>query len=237
MDMYAVIMAGGKGTRLRPFSIVLPKPLVPLGEQPILQVLLKRLKGHGVHNVTLAVNHFAELIQAFFQNGEKLGMSIKYSTEEKPLSTIGPLKLMEDQLPETFLVMNGDLLTDIDFVDFMAFHRRHEGEVTVAVYGRRVQVDYGVMHLDDHGRLVDFEEKPNREVQVSMGVYAIDRSILRLVPHNESFGFDDLMNVMLAQKLPVHTYQHTGFWLDIGRPNDYEHAQSIWEATPERFQA
>ena len=175
--MHAVIMAGGKGTRLRPFSIVLPKPLMPIGEQPILQILLKRLKAHGVTEVTLAVNHFAELIQAFFQDGAKLGMSVTYSTEEKPLSTIGPLKLMEADLPETFLVMNGDLLTDIDFVDFLNFHHSHEAEVTVAVYSRKVHVDYGVMHLDSEGRLSGFEEKPTHEVKVSMGVYALNRAL------------------------------------------------------------
>jgi len=222
--MKAVILAGGKGTRLKPYTTVIPKPLVPVGEKAILEILLGRLRKSGVDEVVLCVNHFAEIIQAFFGDGSRHGIRIRYSTEDQPLGTVAPLKLVSD-LPETFLVMNGDLLTDLDFRDLYDEHLRSGALLTVSTYHRSSKIDFGVIDVDKEGkRMTGFREKPVYDFEVSMGVYVMNRRVLDFVPSGQPFGFDNLMLTLLEKREKVSVYPYNGYWLDIGRPDDYEKA-------------
>lgn len=222
--MKAVILAGGKGTRLKPYTSVIPKPLVPVGERAILEILITRLKKLGVDEVFICVNHFAEIIMAFFGDGKKFGLKINYSVEDKPLSTVAPIKLIAN-LPENFLVMNGDLLTDLDFGALYNYHLNHKALLTVSTYQRKTRIDFGVIDVDPEAKVATgFREKPEYTFDVSMGVYAMNRRVLDFVPSGESFGFDNLMVSLLQRSEPVKIYPYAGYWLDIGRPDDYEKA-------------
>lgn len=222
--MKAVILAGGKGTRLRPYTTIIPKPLVPIGNKAILEILIDRLKKCGITDLILCVNHLAELIMAYFSDGSKWGMKIKYSMEHKPLSTVAPIKLIKG-LPENFLVMNGDLLTDLDFKKLYNYHLENKALITVATYKRTAKIDFGVIDSDkDNNVAVGFKEKPEYELNVSMGVYVFNRKVLNFVPNEKPFGFDDLMLALLAKGQIIKVYPYDGYWLDIGRPEDYEKA-------------
>ena len=222
--MKAVILAGGKCTRLRPYSMFIPKPLVPVGDRPILEILLKRLRQCGVHEVVVCVNHLAEVIMSYFGDGSRFDVQMEYSLEDTPLSTVAPLKLLKS-LPENFLVVNGDLLTDLDFSVLFEYHLQKKGILTVAVQKRRVNIDFGVIEVDERREIaVGFQEKPDYDLNVSMGVYVFNKRLLDYIPDSKPFGFDNLMSLLLAQKQRVHIYQYEGFWLDIGRPDDYEKA-------------
>ena len=221
MSRRAIILAGGTGTRLRPYTVVLPKPLMPIGEFPILEVIVRQLTRYGFSHITIAVNHQAEIIKAFFMNGEKWGVKIDYSLEDKPLGTMGPLKLVKD-LPNNFLVMNGDILTDLDYADFHDTHVK-QGEVfTISSYIREQLVDYGVLETAG-GYLSRLREKPRMNYEVSMGVYMMSKCILDFIP-NAAFGFDHLMHDLVAADRNVTVRKFTGYWLDIGRPDDYVQA-------------
>ena len=222
--MKAVILAGGKGTRLKPYTTIIPKPLVPLGDKAILEILISRLKKCGVTDLTLCVNHLAELIMAYFGNGKKWGVNMEYSLERESLSTVAPLKLIKD-LPENFLVMNGDLLTDLDFKNLYNYHLKNKAIITVAIYKRTTMIDFGVIEIDeDKNVAVGFKEKPEYEVNVSMGVYVFNKKVLDFVPNGKPFGFDSLMFALLAKGQIIKVYPYDGYWLDIGRPEDYERA-------------
>lgn len=234
MSRRAVVLAGGKGTRLRPYTIVLPKPLMPIGEFPILEVIVKQLKQHGFDHVTMAVNHQAEIIQAFFGDGEKWGIRIDYSLEDKPLSTMGPLRLIKD-LPSDFLVMNGDVLTDLDFSKFADFHVDGGHLFTISSYEREHTIDYGVLEPDRSGRLSGFREKPKVRYEVSMGVYMVNRDVLDFIPGDRPYGFDSLMLDLIAANNPAVIRRHEGYWLDIGRPDDYALAIDEFDKMRARF--
>ncbi len=221
--MRAVILAGGKGTRLKPYTWVFPKPLVPVGEKPILLHLIENLKSYGIDKFTFCVNHMAELIITYFGDGSKFGVEIEYSREDTPLGTVAPLKLIEN-LPENFLVLNGDLLTDLDFNSLIQSHKQAGTELTVSTFKREVNVDFGVMEISDNGELNNFIEKPTYSFDVSMGIYVFNKSILDIIPPETAFGFDNLMHLMLREKKRVNIYRHSGHWLDIGRPEDFEKA-------------
>ena len=222
--MKAVILAGGKGTRLKPYTSVIPKPLVPVGEKAILEILAGRLKKSGVDEVFICLNHFAEIIKAFFGDGSKFGIRIHYSIEEKPLGTVAPIKLISG-LPEDFLVMNGDLLTDMDFQALFDHHLQHNAKLTVSTFQRRTKIDFGVIDVDPVNLYATgFHEKPEYTFNVSMGVYAMNRSVLKFIPDHQPFGFDDLMLALLEQREEVKIFPYSGYWLDIGRPDDYEKA-------------
>src|SRR5215831_1110575 len=214
--MEAVILAGGKGTRLKPYTTTLPKPLMPVGERPILEIVIGQLRAAGIKKVRMAVNHMADIIMAFFGNGEKFGVEITYSIEDKPLGTVGPVKLIKD-LPESFLVMNGDILSDIDYADLHSKHLSSGADLTIATYQRDNEIDFGVLEIEG-GRLTAFREKPVYHLSVSMGIYVFNRALLSRVPANQHFGIDNLVLGMLADKHPVNTYAFLGYWLDIGRP-------------------
>ncbi len=219
MIKHAVILAGGKGKRLRPYTVVLPKPLMPIGEYPILEVIIRQLVIQGFTHITLAVNHQAELIKAFFGDGSKWGISIAYSLEDQPLGTMGPLKLMQN-LPDHFLVMNGDILTDIVYADFFNQHVSSESIFTISSHLREEMIDYGVLETKDN-LLTGFKEKPKNTYEVSMGIYMLSKRVLDFIPNNSAFGFDELMLSLLAKNEPVAVNTFTGLWLDIGRPDDY----------------
>ena len=222
--MHAVILAGGKGTRLRPYTTLIPKPLVPVGDKAILEILLTRLKKLGVTHVHICLNHSAKIIKAFIGSGKKIGLKIKYSQEEDPLGTVAPIKLVKD-LPDNFLVMNGDLLTDLDFNELYNLHVSRNSLLTIASYIRKQRIDFGVLDVNQgNGLLMNFTEKPEYTYNVSMGIYAMNRAVLEMIPYNKSFGFDDLLLMMIKNKQPVDVYSYAGYWLDIGRPDDYDKA-------------
>jgi NDP-sugar pyrophosphorylase family protein len=236
MSRRAVILAGGMGTRLRPYTVVLPKPLMPLGEFPILEVIVRQLARQRFDHLTLAVNHQAAIIKAFFGDGSRWGVQIDYSLETEPLGTIGPLTMMSD-LPDHFVLMNGDILTDLDVAAFLAQHEAGHHLFSIAAAERQQRVDYGVLHVDEANRLSAFDEKPSLSVLVSMGVYAVSKGALAYVPPGVKYGFDDLMLTMLKRKAPVEVVRHAGYWLDIGRPDDYERAIDEFAARKQQFLA
>lgn len=215
--------------RLRPYTVVLPKPLMPIGEYPILEVVVRQLVHYGFNHITLAVNHQAEIIQAFFGNGNKWGIKIDYSIEDKPLSTMGPLKLIKG-LPDDFLVMNGDILTDINFKELFDFHVERKNIFTISSHLREQVVDYGVLEKDSEGKLCGFREKPKSSYEVSMGIYMVSREALDYIPEGKEYGFDNLMVDLMNDGNPASVRKFFGYWLDIGRPDDYTRAIDEFEA-------
>jgi NDP-sugar pyrophosphorylase family protein len=232
--MRAVILAGGKGTRLRPYTVALPKPLMPIGDYPILEVIVRQLAYFGYKHITMAVNHQAEIIRAFFEQGEKWGISIDYSLEDKPLSTMGPLKLIKD-LPDNFLVMNGDILTDLDFKAFYDGHVANNNLFTISSYTRIVKTEYGVLELNGDNHLIGFKEKPVIPYTVSMGIYMVNKSILQEIPDGAAYGFDNLMIDLIVKGKPVTVKTFNGYWLDIGRPDDYMQAIEEFDNLKDQF--
>ena len=222
--MQAVILAGGKGTRLKPYTTLIPKPLVPIGDKAILEILLTRLKKLGVTHVHICLNHSAEIIKAFFGSGKKIGLKINYSQEKDHLGTVAPIKLVKD-LPENFLVMNGDLLTDLDFNELYSLHVSRNSLLTISSYSRKQKIDFGVLDVNPgNGLLMNFTEKPEYTYNVSMGIYVMNRAVIDMIPYKKHFGFDDLLLMMLTNNQPVTVYSYAGYWLDIGRPEDYDKA-------------
>jgi len=235
MSKTAVILAGGKGTRLRPYTAVLPKPLMPIGDYPIVEVIVRQLASMGFGRIVMAVNHQADIIKSYFNSGTKWNVRIEYSLEKKPLGTMGPLKLMERNLPEHFLVLNGDILTDLDF---SAFHERHVGEdglFTISSYKREQHCEFGVLRLNGSNTLAGFVEKPVQQYDVSMGVYMLSKDVLKHIPAGIPFGFDDLMHDLLRNGSRITVLRHEGIWLDIGRPDDYMQAIDLFEEKKNLF--
>jgi NDP-sugar pyrophosphorylase family protein len=189
---------------------------------PILEYVIRDLINCGFNHVTLSVNHYADLIKAFFGNGDKWGIKIDYILEDKPLSTMGPLTLIND-LPENFLVLNSDILTDLDFSELLQKHIESGSVFTISSFKRQEKIDYGVLTVENDV-LTEFGEKPVFDFSVSMGVYAVSKDVLNYIPKNEFFGFDHLMHSLLKEKLVVNVIEHKGYWLDIGRPDDYAKA-------------
>ena len=226
--MRVIVMAGGKGTRLLPYTNVLPKPLMPVGDRPILDIVLRQLKSFGFEHVTISVGHLAELIQLFFGDGSKWGLKIDYAIEDEPLGTMGPL-IRIDGLDAPFIVMNGDLLTDIDYRGLYDFHRAGTAGLTVATYAKPVDISLGVLELDERSQVVGFREKPRLELTVSMGIYVLDPATRELIPSGRPFGFDDLMHAMLDSGREIQCHPHDGLWLDIGRHEDYADAAEAFE--------
>jgi NDP-sugar pyrophosphorylase family protein len=229
--MKTVILAGGRGTRLAPYTSVLPKPLMPVGEKAILEILIERLSDAGIKEITLSVGYLAHLIRAVVDNGPTTHTSIRfeYVTEEKPLGTAAPLRLV-DGLDDTFLVMNGDILTELDFTDLMAFHRDRGHALTIAAHVRTTPLDYGVLELDDADEVRGFREKPEITSIVSMGIYVMEPEVLELIPDDRAFDFPDLVHALLAAGKSVGAYRFSGYWRDLGRHEDYVAANEEWAA-------
>jgi len=234
MSKRAIILAGGRGTRLRPYTVVLPKPLMPIGDYPILEVLVRQLSYYGFDHLTMAVNHQANIIQAFFGNGEKWGVTIDYSLESKPLGTMGPLKLIKD-LPPNFLVMNGDILTDLDFNELYESHINEDNLFTVACHQHELYSELGVLDIGPFGKLQGFREKPVFKLDVSMGIYAVNKNVLQNIPPRKKYGFDHLMLDLIKAKRPATVKKYDCYWLDIGRLDDYTTAIDEFEELKGRF--
>lgn len=256
--MKAVVLAGGKGARLAPYTKILPKPLMPINDMPILEVLLRQMKACGVEDVTLTVGHLSELLKAFFQDGSQWGLKIRYSYEEKPLGTAGPIALV-DGLNETFMVTNGDVLTTLSFRELVDFHRSRGAMATIAAHRRQVRIDLGVLQQDAGCRVngnahlmevctyqdrcefwrggclvIGYNEKPTFDYVVSMGVYVFEPDVLRYIAPNEYLDFPDLVLKLIAARERVVSFPFDGYWMDLGRPDDY--AQAAEDFTQMRSQ-
>ncbi len=233
-DIRVVILAGGKGTRLRPYTAVFPKPLMPIAEMPILEIVLRQLKSFGFKRITLSVNHLADLIKVFFGDGSKLGLDITYCMEDKPLGTAGSLSLVKD-LPKTFLVMNGDLLTTLNYKSLIKHHFDTGSVATIGVFPRQVKIDFGVVELDKEGTLKVFKEKPSIDYVVSMGVNVLDRSILQYIDRGKYLDMPDLLMRLINNGKKVSGYRSDCEWLDIGRADDYERAIEEFEKSRKKY--
>ncbi|BCZ48623.1 nucleoside-diphosphate-sugar pyrophosphorylase [Clostridium gelidum] len=232
--MRAIIMAGGKGERLRPYTTVIPKPLMPIGDVAILEVVILQLKKAGFDRITITVNYLGKLIEAYVGDGSRFGIPVDFIYEDKPLSTIGPLAFIKD-LKETFLVMNGDILSNIDFKELMDFHKDKNAKATIATYKRNLKVDFGVLKYDKERKIDQFIEKPEYNYDVSMGIYAFEPGILEYITKGEPYGVDSLVLDMIEKKDKVYSYNFDGYWLDIGRPDDYEIAIEKFKNEKEEF--
>lgn len=223
---HAVILAGGQGVRLRPYTTSIPKPLVPIGgEMSILEIVLRQLRAHGFTSATLAIGHLGQIIRAYVGDGSAWDIDVTFHLEQEPLGTIGPLLYMKDDLPETFLVMNGDILTDLNYRALMDEHTMFDADVTVATYSREVKIDFGVLEISQ-SRITEFREKPSLGYSVSMGVYGMSRRVLDRYSQGTSMGFDTLMLDQLDMNRAPRSFAFNGYWLDIGRPDDYDRANS-----------
>ena len=227
--MKAVIQAGGKGTRLRPHTLVLPKPLMPVGNGPVIELLLKWLRRNGIDHTYVTIGYLGHLIKSVCGDGKCWDMIIEYCEEKEPLGTVGPLSLLgKDKLKETFLMLNGDLITDLNLRDFFLSHKKREELITVAVTNKPIKVDLGVLDIADN-KMIGFKEKPVIDFKVSMGIYCVEPEILDIIPKGIPFGFDDLMHTMLDKEISVNVYEHNGLWMDIGRHEDFIEAQKLVE--------
>ncbi len=225
----AVILAGGKGVRLRPFTVNFPKPLVPLGEEPVVEVLIQRLLSFGIVDITLSLGYLAELIKAYFHHRQQLTSrcTIHYVEEAEPTGTAGSLASVS-KLDETFLVMNGDLLTDLDFHKLVAFHHEQNAALTVATQQRKVKIDLGVLEFGQDFQLLNYHEKPEHTYSVSMGIYVYEPRVLPFIERGQYLDFPDLVLKLLAAGERVCAFPTDCLWLDIGRPDDYARAQELF---------
>ena len=232
--MKAVILAGGKGTRLAPYTTVLPKPLMPIGDMPILEIILRQMRIAGVDHAILTVGHLAELLRLFFQGGERIGLKISYSYEEEPLGTAGPLALVPN-LEETFLVSNGDVLTTLDLTELVAFHHAEGAVATIAMHHRQVNIDLGVLELNGGNQIAGYIEKPTYDYMVSMGIYVFEPFVLNYIPREHYLDFPDLVKLLLKDGRKVVGYPFSGYWQDLGRADDYEQAAQDFDTMKSQF--
>jgi NDP-sugar pyrophosphorylase family protein len=232
--MQAIILAGGKGARLKPYTAILPKPLMPMGDLPILEVVIRQLKQAGFNEIIMAVGHLASLIEAYFGDGSQWEIKIRYSREENPLGTAGPIALVEG-LRSPFLVMNGDVLTNLDYRKFMAYHQQQGGIATIATYNKAVNITLGIIEATEKDEVYDYIEKPTLHYRVSMGIYAFDETVLQYIEPGKYLDFPDLIKLLLSREIRVKGYPFEGIWLDIGRKEDYEQAIEIFEGYRHEF--
>jgi NDP-sugar pyrophosphorylase family protein len=230
----AIILAGGKGRRLQPYTITFPKPLVPVGDMPIMEIVIRQLKAAGFGRVTIAVGHLAELIMAYFGDGSKWGIEIEYSREEEPLGTVGPLALIDD-LPETFLVMNGDVLTTLRYDAIYDYHVDSGAELTIACHRCNTKIDLGVIEFDDELGVTGYREKPVLPYDASMGIYLFNRSVLDTFNVGDYIDFPTIVESLIQQSRPVTVYLSENEWLDIGRPDDYAEASERFQQLQDQF--
>jgi len=226
--MKAVILAGGLGTRLRQFTKVIPKPLLPIGEKSVLEIQIERLKKSGFDEIFLATNYKSQYIESFFGDGSRYGVKLEISKEEKPLGTAGPLLLLKEKLTDPFVVMNGDILSLVNFDKLYNFAIKQNSLLTISVKKEITPFAFGNILFD--GELVrDIQEKPDITMYILAGIYIMRPEIFKLFPENEYFGMDSLIKKMIVEKYPVTKYEILEYWLDIGRLNDYEKAQHDYD--------
>lgn len=232
--MLAVILAGGKGTRLKPFTMTIPKPLLPLGDVPVLEIVLRQLGADGFQDVILTLGHMAPLFSAHFGDGTTYGVKIDYVREDEPLGTAGPLRQLRNP-PEDFLVMNGDLLTDLSFRALMTEHRASGAAVTIGVASREEKVDYGVVDMASDGAFLDYREKPVNPYHVSMGINMVTARALRHIPPEGRFDMPELIHALHRAGERVHCHRTDCYWQDMGRFDDYMRASEDFVRSPARF--
>jgi NDP-sugar pyrophosphorylase family protein len=232
--MKAVVLAGGKGARLSPYTKVLPKPLMPIGDMPILEVILRQMKLAGVTDVVLTVGHLSALLRAFFQDGSQIGLNISYSYEDSPLGTAGPVAFVPG-LEETFLVMNGDVLSTLALEKIIQFHKEEKAVATIATHHRQVKIDLGVIQWDGDARITGYIEKPSYDYSVSMGIYVFEPRVLAYIPKGQYYDFPDLVKALIANGERVVGYRFDGYWQDLGRPDDYESAAQDFDKMRSQF--
>jgi NDP-sugar pyrophosphorylase family protein len=232
--MIAVILAGGVGARLQPYTMSLPKPLMPVGNHPILEILIKQLKKAGIRKVIIAVGYLESLIRAFFGDGSKFGVEIEYSSETKPLGTAGPLRLIADRLSKTFLFLNGDILTDLDFPAMLEFHKKSKALATIGLAKRKVDIDFGVIEVGADASFFKWKEKPTLEYMVSTGAYILEPEAIQHIPEG-FFNIPELIVKLQKDTKKVACYIHDGFWLDIGRLEDYQKACRLVSEKGKKF--
>jgi NDP-mannose synthase len=235
--MKTVILAGGKGTRLAPYTTIFPKPLVPIGDRPILEVIIRQLVRQGLGDIFLSVGHLGELIEAYFQNGHRNipGLKLEYFRETHPLGTAGSLSMIPG-LDETFLVMNGDILTTLNYQTLIEHHRRQRAALTIAMHRKDVPIDLGVLETDARGDLTSYKEKPLYSFEVSMGIYVYEPHVLRYMPKGQYLDFPDLVRLLLEKGEKISGFHSQDYWLDIGRREDYELAQLEFSSRAAEFQ-
>ena len=233
-SVQAVILAGGKGSRLHPYTKVLPKPLVPLDDFPIAEIIVRQLKFYGLKNIVISTGHLAELIETYFGDGRRWGVCIRYVHEDKPLGTAGALKLI-NQLADDFLVINGDTLTNINFEKLITFHRSKGATATIVVKERIVKTDFGVIECDKKNMFLDYIEKPEHRSFVSTGINVFNKKGQNHIKQNESLGMPELMLRFKACKQPIYCYKTKDIWLDLGRPDDLEKAQGVFKRNKKKF--
>lgn len=232
--MRGIILAGGRGTRLAPYTTIIPKPLLPIGDVPILDVVIRQLARHSITRLTMAVGYLAELLMAYFADGSKYGVELSYAKEEEPLGTAGPLRTIAG-LDETFLVMNGDILTTLDYSQLFAFHRASGALATIAAHQRKVYIDFGVIESCNGTEVSDYIEKPTEHYLVSMGIYIFEPAVLQFIKAGKRLDFPELVKRLLEAKMKLALYRSDDFWLDIGRPDDYQKAIEVFAQQRERF--
>ena len=233
----ALILAGGQGSRLRPYTVVLPKPLLPIGDRPILDIIVRQLCHQGIDRITIVTGYLAELIEAFFGDGSSYGVPIDYYREHEPLGTAGALGLIED-LDEDFLVMNGDTLTDMNYLSFLAHHSSNSAIASIATTHREVNITLGVLRFDsesDPDRLTGYDEKPVIAYEASMGVYAFSPEVASYIEPNVRLDFPDLVLRLIGAGELVRAWRSPDYWLDIGRHDDYEQASAEFESMRDRL--
>ncbi len=232
--MQAIILAGGKGTRLKPYTNHIPKPLVELDGMPILEIVLRQLKASGVSEIILAVNHMSDLIESYFKDGNKLGINIIYSKEKEPLGTAGPLHLIK-KLNDDFIMMNGDLLTNINYKDMFNKHVEKKSMASIAVYNREVKIDLGILKLNEKMQFIDYIEKPTYNYPISTGIYIFNKKVREYIPKNKKFDMPQLILSIHKNRKKIFCYSENFEWLDIGRVDDYELANKLFNKNKKNY--
>ena len=236
-EVRAVILAGGSGTRLAPFTTVIPKPLMPVGGMPILEIIIRQLHFHGFDDIVLSVGYLADLITAIFGDGRKLGVKITYVHEQSPLGTAGPLSLVPPTR-QPLLVMNADVLSTVNYSSLYAHHINSGAMLTISLHTLRHHVDLGVITVGERSRVVEYREKPSFDYKVSMGVYVVAPAVHALVRRaGGPLNFPDLVERLIREDKPVAGYSAGGYWLDIGRQAQYEQACADFEQLRDQFLA
>jgi len=222
--MKVIILAGGEGTRLRPYTAIFPKPLLPINETPLLDIVLEKLKNQNIKEIFLAVNYKSSLFKMFYGDGSKKGLNITYLEESKPLGTAGPLQSLENKIDEDFLVMNGDIICDLDFHKLLDFHKKNCGVITVVTREIKTPINFGVIKTKE-GRITNLEEKPEIKSEISAGIYIINPGALRHIPKNQFYDMPDLIKKLISEKANVLRFLYDGELKDIGDLKSYEEIQ------------
>ncbi len=227
--MKAVIMAGGLGTRLKPITHIIPKPLLPLGEKSVLEVTIQKLKDQGFDEIFMAVYYKSDLFESYFGDGSKFGLKISFSMEKQRLGTAGPMLLLKDRLEEPFLVLNGDILTNLDFNNLKKYHQEHRADMTLVTKMIQLPLHYGVVEKEAD-RVLEIKEKPVIESEINAGIYFVNPEVLDFIPPNQTFDMTELMRTLIDSGKKVSAFLLEDYWLDIGQMQDYQKAQEDFES-------